>query len=165
LIAPLLTITGVYGVVAYVVAQRPREVGVRIALGATCGDVVRLAVRQLMWLALAAVACGGLSALARSWYLASQFTFVDAYSVAGYATGVGIVLLSSAVAAYIPSRRAATVNLVEASRRLLIRAPADETSAKMIPDSRYAALTRLIFLSSAACVNAVDARDPTPSVH
>jgi len=116
LIALLLTITGVYGVVAYVVAQRTREFGIRLALGATAGDVVGLALRQLMRLAFVAIAAGALSALAMSRYMASQFTFVDAYSVTGYATGIGTVLLACAMAAYIPSRRAATVNPVEALR-------------------------------------------------
>jgi hypothetical protein len=116
LIALLLTITGVYGVVAYVVAQRTREFGVRLALGATASDVVGLVLRQLMRLALAAVAAGALMALGMSRYMASQFTFVDAYSASGYATGIGTVLLACALAAYIPSRRATTVNPVEALR-------------------------------------------------
>lgn len=116
LIALLLTITGVYGVVAYVVAQRTREFGVRLALGATPGDVVRLVLRQLMRLAMVAVAAGALIALGMSRFLASQFTFVDAYSVAGYATGIVTVLLACALAAYVPSRRAAAVNPIEALR-------------------------------------------------
>jgi ABC-type antimicrobial peptide transport system permease subunit len=116
LIALLLTITGVSGVVAYVVAQRTREFGVRLALGATAGDVVGLVLRQLTRLAVGAVAVGALIALAMSRYLASQFTFVDAYSVAGYATGIGTVLVASLVAAYVPSRRAGAVNPIEALR-------------------------------------------------
>ena len=116
LIALLLTITGVYGVVAYVVAQRTREFGVRLALGATPGAVVSLVLRQLLTLAVIAVAAGALAALAMSRYMASQLTFVDAYSVPGYATGIVAVLLSSAAAAYVPSRRAATINPVEALR-------------------------------------------------
>jgi putative ABC transport system permease protein len=116
LIALLLTITGVYGVVAYVVAQRTREFGVRLALGATPRDIVGLVLRQLMRLALAAVAAGALIALGMSRYLASQFTFVDAYTRSGYAIGICTVLVACAVAAYIPSRRASTVNPVEALR-------------------------------------------------
>ena len=116
LIALMLTITGVYGVVAYVVAQRTREFGVRLALGATARNVVGLALRQLMRLAVAAVAGGALIALAMSRYLASQLTFVDAYSVAGYATGIGTVLVACVVAAYVPSRRAGTINPIEALR-------------------------------------------------
>jgi hypothetical protein len=116
LIAVLLTITGVYGVVAYLVAQRTREFGVRLALGATAGGIVRLVVRQSMRLAVAAVTVGALLALAMSRYLASQFTFVDAFSVAGYVTGIGTVLVACVVAAYVPSRRAATVNPIEALR-------------------------------------------------
>jgi ABC-type antimicrobial peptide transport system permease subunit len=116
LIALLLTITGVCGVVAYVVAQRTREFGVRLALGATPGGVVALVLRQLLKLAVAAVAVGALAALGTSRYMASQLTFVDAYSVRGYATGVLAVLLSCVLAAYVPSRRAGTVNPVDALR-------------------------------------------------
>jgi predicted permease len=116
IIALLLTLTGVYGVVAYVVAQRTREFGVRLALGATPRAVVALVVRQILRLATAAVAAGALLALGMSRYMASQLTFVDAYAPGGYAVGIGAVLLSCLVAAYIPSRRAAAVNPVEALR-------------------------------------------------
>jgi predicted permease len=116
LIALLLTITGVYGVVAYVVAQRTREFGVRLALGASPRAVVALVVRQILRLAAAAVAAGALLALGMSRYMASQLTFVDAYAPGGYAAGIRAVLLSCLVAAYIPSRRAAAVNPVEALR-------------------------------------------------
>ena len=116
LIALLLTIAGVYGVVSYVVAQRTREFGVRLALGATPADVVAIVLRQIMRSALIAVGAGALIALAMSRYLASQLTFVDAYSVSGYAIGIGAVLISCAVAAYVPSRRAGSVDPVEALR-------------------------------------------------
>lgn len=116
LIALLLTITGVYGVVAYVVAQRTREFGVRLALGATPGGVVALVLRQLLKLAVLAVVIGAFAALIMSRYLASQFSFLDAYSLAGYATGIVAVLLSCVVAAYVPSRRAGMIDPVEALR-------------------------------------------------
>jgi predicted permease len=116
IIALLLTATGVYGVVAYVVAQRTREFGVRLALGATRGDVVAMVVRQLLHLAVAAAAAGAVLALGVSRYLASQISFVDAYDKTGYAVGIAAVLLSCAAAAYIPSRRAASVNPVDALR-------------------------------------------------
>jgi predicted permease len=116
IIALLLTATGVYGVVAYVVAQRTREFGVRLALGATRGAVVALVVRQLLRLAVAAAATGAVVALGVSRYLASQISFVDAYDPAGYAVGLAAVLLSCTAAAYIPSRRAASVNPVDALR-------------------------------------------------
>jgi predicted permease len=116
IIALLLTVVGVYGVVAYVVAQRTREFGVRLALGATPGGVVAIVLRQLMRSALVAVAGAALVALGMSRYLASQLTFVDAYSVSGYAIGIGAVLVSCAVAAYVPSRRAGSVNPVDALR-------------------------------------------------
>ncbi|HYM22537.1 MAG TPA: FtsX-like permease family protein, partial [Vicinamibacterales bacterium] len=116
LVALLLTITGVYGVVAYVVAQRTREFGVRLALGATPVAVIALVLRQLLKIAVVAVAAGALAALGVSRYIASQLAFVDAYSIGGYATGIGAVLCSCVLAAYLPSRRAATISPVEALR-------------------------------------------------
>jgi predicted lysophospholipase L1 biosynthesis ABC-type transport system permease subunit len=116
IIALLLTATGVYGVVAYVVAQRTREFGVRLALGATRGAVVALVVRQILRLAVAAAAAGAVLALGVSRYLASQISFIDTYDTAGYAVGLAAVLLSCGAAAYIPSRRAAAVNPVDALR-------------------------------------------------
>jgi ABC-type antimicrobial peptide transport system permease subunit len=116
LLALLLTITGVYGVMSYVVAQRRREFGIRIALGAAAGSLVRLVLRQSLVLALTGAAMGAALALLASRVIASILVGVNGYSIAGYAAGAGAVVLACVIAAFIPSRRAATVNPVEALR-------------------------------------------------
>lgn len=115
-LALLLAGVGVYGVVAYAVSRRTREIGIRMTLGADGRDVMRLMLRQSMWpvligSAIGIVICGGVS-----WVLSSMlfgisprdpmaFVFVPAFLV-------GIALLAS----YIPARRATRVNPVVALR-------------------------------------------------
>jgi predicted permease len=111
-----LTITGVYGVIGYVVAQRRREFGIRIALGAQPMGLVANVLRQAMRLALTGFAIGLTAALAVSRGFASLIQGVNTYDVKGYALAAVVVLGACAVAAYMPSRRAGKVNAVEALR-------------------------------------------------
>jgi predicted permease len=115
-VALLLTVTGVYGVLSYIVAQRTREFGVRLALGAMPAGVIGLALRQLARLALVGLACGAFLALLVSRAVASMLELIDTYSLAGYAIGLGVVFAACLCAAYVPARRAATVNPVDALR-------------------------------------------------
>ncbi|HSQ33246.1 MAG TPA: ADOP family duplicated permease [Gemmatimonadaceae bacterium] len=115
-LALLLTITGVYGVLSYVVAQRTREFGVRIALGASPAGLVGLVVRQLVKLALFASLIGVVLATGASRLLQSALEVFDAYDPGGYAIGLVVVLGSCAVAAYVPARRAAKADPVVALR-------------------------------------------------
>ncbi len=109
-LALVLAAGGVYGVMAYMVAQRAHEIGVRIALGATRADVMRLTVTHTVRLAASGVALGiTLSVLLGrviEWGLLGTAT-VDARVV----VGLGAVLSLSALAAgYIPARRAASID-------------------------------------------------------
>jgi predicted permease len=115
-IALLLTVTGVYGVLAYVVQQRTREIGVRMALGATAVGVVGLVLRQLSSLAAVGIALGGTLALGVSFLAAAFVPDFDAFDPLGYAMGAVAVLLACLAAAIVPSRRAATVQPVTALR-------------------------------------------------
>ena len=115
-VALLLTITGVYGVLSYMVAQRTREFGVRLALGATPAGVIGLALRQLARLGVVGLASGAVLALLASTALASVLDLIDTYSLSGYVIGLGVVFASCLCAAYVPARRAASVNPVEALR-------------------------------------------------
>ena len=115
-IALLLSAVGIYGVMAFVVAQRTQEMGIRMALGAERGDVVRLMLRSGLRLAAGGVAIG----IAGAWLLghAMHSTLygmetVDMTSL----LAVGALLLAVAVTAcWIPARRAAGVNPMKALR-------------------------------------------------
>jgi putative ABC transport system permease protein len=112
----LLTVTGVYGVLAYLVAQRTREIGVRMALGATAVGVVGLVLRQLSGLAVIGIALGGALALGVSFLAAALVPDLNAFDPMGYVTGLVAVLLACLAAAVVPSRRAALVEPVTALR-------------------------------------------------
>ena len=106
----LLAASGIYGVIAYFVSQRTQEIGVRIALGATTGSVVRLIIGQAMRPVVTGMVIGIAAALAASQVLTSQLFQVsrtDPVTIgAVVATLVGVALLASAV----PARRAASVD-------------------------------------------------------
>jgi predicted permease len=115
-LALVMACLGLYGVMAYAVAQRTREMGVRLALGAARGNVLGLVLRQGLTLALAGGAVGLAGALALSRLLQSQLYEVRA---ADPATLAGVVLLLGAVAfvaALVPARRATRVDPAVALR-------------------------------------------------
>lgn len=116
LTALLLTVVGVYGVMAYSVAQRTRDMGIRMALGAGKKDVVRLVVVQGLALTGAGVAIGLAAAWGLSRLMLSLLYGVEATDLATFAT-VSLLLGGLAVAAsYIPARRAARVDPVVSLR-------------------------------------------------
>jgi len=115
-LALALATMGTYGVISFAVAQRTREIGVRIALGATAGDVIRLVVGQ--GIALAAV--GGLFGLAAAVGLTRLLrSLLYGVEPTDLLTLVGIVVMlvaSVVVASWIPARRAAGIPVVRALR-------------------------------------------------
>ena len=115
-IALLLTITGIYGVMAYVVALREKEIGIRLALGATRRGIVGLVVRQSVRLAMVGVAAGTVLALGASRFIASHLTMIPAFDAVALVVGIAVVLVAALAAAYGPSRRAANVDAVESLR-------------------------------------------------
>jgi ABC-type antimicrobial peptide transport system permease subunit len=106
----VLAATGIYGVIGYFVSQRTQEIGVRMALGATAGDVVRLVLVQALRPVALGAAIGVVAALAASRVLTSQLFGVsrtDPLTIgAVVATLISVALLASAV----PARRAAAVD-------------------------------------------------------
>lgn len=115
-IALLLASVGIYGVISYVVSQRTREVGIRLALGARTEDVLKLVVGRGALLALAGVAIGMAAALAATQALSKMLFGVGAADPLTYAA-VALVLGGVAVlASYLPARRAAAIDPMVALR-------------------------------------------------
>jgi predicted permease len=115
-IALLLAAIGLYGVLAYGVAQRTSEIGIRIALGATPGAVLSLIGRQSLVVVAGGIAAGLALAFAGTRFIASflyGLTPTDAGTIVGATT---VLLSAAAIAAYIPARRAARVDPVDALR-------------------------------------------------
>jgi putative ABC transport system permease protein len=114
--ALLLAIAGIYGVLAYSVARRTREIGVRIALGASVGNVRGLVLRQAMLTAVAGIAIGLLGALALTRTMRSllfEISNMDPFTYCGVAV---LLLLVAALASYLPARRATRVDPIIALR-------------------------------------------------
>ena len=115
-VALLLCVAGIYGLLSYLVTQRTKEVGLRIALGAQHRDVMFLVLRQAGWMLLAGAAVGLTLA-----YLSSLLLKTFLYGVEPHDPwtmgGVTLLLLSGGLAAaYLPARRAASIDPIQALR-------------------------------------------------
>lgn len=115
-IALLLTVTGVYGVLSYVVAQRRKELGIRVALGAATSAIVALVLRQSLRLCAIGLAAGMLLALGVARLFAANIVRLGTFEPAAFAGGALLVLVSCVAAAYVPSRRAGRADPMEALR-------------------------------------------------
>jgi predicted permease len=115
-LALLLTLSGIYGVLSYLVSQRTKEIGIRMALGASLGAVTRLVMMQSMRLAVVGIGLGTALALGVSRFLASHLVFVNTFDFLAYTAGVFLVVAAALGAAYFPSRRAARIDPVTTLR-------------------------------------------------
>jgi predicted permease len=111
-ISLLLAAVGIYGVMAYTVGQRTREIGVRVALGAATGSIAGLIVRKGLLIALAGAAAGSVAAVGVGRLLEGLLLGVDPLDPLTFGVIVGLLMLVSIVACLVPARRAAGVDPV-----------------------------------------------------
>jgi macrolide transport system ATP-binding/permease protein len=115
-LALVLSAVGLYGVIAYSVSQRTREISVRMALGAQRWSVHRMVLREAAWLAVAGIAIGVVCSLAFGGLLRGLLFGVQAWDIPTLATVSVVLGLLALFASYIPAHRAASVNPVAALR-------------------------------------------------
>jgi putative ABC transport system permease protein len=115
-IALLLAGLGLFSLMAYVVAERRREIGIRMALGAQPSDVRALVVSQALWMGLAGLAVGLAGALAVARVLGSLLFNVSANDPMTFIGVCGLLIGVVLVAAYLPARRATRVDPMVALR-------------------------------------------------
>jgi ABC-type antimicrobial peptide transport system permease subunit len=115
-LATLLAVIGLYGVMAFTVTRRTREIGVRMALGAVQGDVVWLVMREVLVLVGAGIVLGLAGAWGLGRLVSSQLYGVTANDPATIAGAAVLLAAVALVAGYVPARRATRVNPVLALR-------------------------------------------------
>jgi len=112
-----LAVVGIYGVLAYSVAQRWQELGIRMALGAERSDILRLVVRQGVMLAMFGVALGLVAALLTTRLMSSVLYKVGSHDLMTFALAPVLFLAVAVLTSYIPARRATTVDPTVALRQ------------------------------------------------
>jgi hypothetical protein len=114
--ALLLGVIGIYGVIAYVVSQRTREIGIRSALGAKPRQLERMFLRHGLTLSAIGVVVGLVVAAALGRAMSSLLFGIEPLDPVAYVTGIGVILAAAALATYLPARRAAAIDPIETLR-------------------------------------------------
>jgi predicted permease len=115
-IALLLALLGIYGVLAYAVTERTREIAIRMALGATREDVLRRTLRSALLLAGAGMAIGLAASLGLTHFLESMLYGVQPLDASAITGAAAVLLACAALAGWLPARRAASVDPMDALR-------------------------------------------------
>jgi predicted permease len=115
-LALILAVIGVYGVLSYSVNQQTREIGIRMAMGAESGRVLRLVVGQGLWMAFAGLVAGLLIAFLAARFLSTLLFGVSAHDPITFVSVSLILSLAAVLACYIPARRATRVDPIVALR-------------------------------------------------
>ena len=111
-----LAIIGIYGLLAYSVGQRTREIGVRAALGAGRRQLIGLVVGQGVMLALVGVIAGGLAAVALGRFVENQLYAVRPLDIVSFAATAGVMILTAFIASLVPALRALRIDPINALR-------------------------------------------------
>jgi predicted permease len=114
--ALVLGVVGLYGVIAYSVSQRTREIGVRMALGAQRSSVYSLVMKQAGWLTALGVGVGLVCSVGTSMLMRKLLFGVEAWDVPTLAAVAVVLGMAALMASFVPARRAASVNPTEALR-------------------------------------------------
>ncbi len=117
LLALLLAALGVYGVLSYSVVQRTREIGIRVALGARPMAIATMILRQMLLLVAAGLACGAVAALVLARTVRALLFGVEPSDPAPIAMALGVLVVTAAIASWIPARRAARADPLASLRR------------------------------------------------
>ncbi len=116
LLATVLAALGLYGVMAFMVARRTKEIGLRMALGAPQAQVVWMVMRETLVLVATGLAIGIPAALGVSKYVSTQLYGVKATDIASASAALVILAVVAAVAGLLPARRASTIDPIQALR-------------------------------------------------
>jgi putative ABC transport system permease protein len=114
--ALLLGLVGIYGVIAYAVSQRRREIGIRLALGADAANLKRLFVRHGLALAAIGVAIGLPVSAALTRLMKSLLFGISTLDPLAFAAAAAVLVFAAALASFLPARRAAAVDPAETLR-------------------------------------------------
>ena len=115
-LALLLSVVGLYGVIAYSVSQRTREIGVRISLGAQPGAIYKMILREAVWLAIVGIGAGLICAVGAAILMRKMLYGTRSWDVLTLVAVAAVLGIAALVASYAPARRAASVDPVEALR-------------------------------------------------
>jgi putative ABC transport system permease protein len=111
-----LAFSGTYAVVAFLMTQRTREIGIRVALGATVPQIISRLLTEVLRTVVIGIVCGLAAAIALVRLFSGTLPIIPVYSLRTYAVGTAIVLMATMVAALLPSLRATRIDPSRALR-------------------------------------------------